>query len=145
MKTYSLQSHYKRENYFKAVKQHEFSVYYMYFTMWYEKFGYSVDDRMNMRLAIVHNDSQIKSRVYSLWLEKTKEKLNEMRRLDKAKWFNERNLKLNVLNSWKRFVGECKLEVNYELKAEKHDFKRLCEPSFKHWRIVSRENTNNAK
>ena len=68
---------YKRTNYEKAIKQHQFNVFYSVFQQWYEKFNESVEERMNIRIAILHDESRLQNNIFNLWKFKTEFKLYE--------------------------------------------------------------------
>ncbi len=68
---------YKRTNYEKAIKQHQFNVFYSVFLKWYEKYKESIEERMNLRIAILHNESRLQVNVYNLWKIKTEFKIYE--------------------------------------------------------------------
>lgn len=81
MKKYVQVTKYKRVNYEKAIKQHEFNVFYSVFKKWYDKYIESIEDGMNMRIAILHNESRLQVNIFNLWKFKTKFKLYEESKL----------------------------------------------------------------
>jgi hypothetical protein len=77
IKIYVQMRKYKRVNYEKAIKQHEFNVFYSVFKIWYEKFNDSIEERMNIRIAILHDESRLQNNIFNLWKFKLDFKLYE--------------------------------------------------------------------
>ena len=137
MKMYVQLVKYKRTNYEKAIKQHQFNVFYSVFLKWYERYKESIEDQMNMRIAILHEESRLQANIFSAWKLKTEFKLYEEAKMVEMSLVYNLKLKKKSFNAWKEFLRDVRKEELNEVRAEKFYYKSVCMVPFSRWKIVS--------
>ncbi|XP_021371875.1 protein SFI1 homolog [Mizuhopecten yessoensis] len=101
-----------------------------FFYLWHKSYLQSSDDRMNLRMAILHYDECVKKRFLACWRRKRVEAHQENEKQDFAHDHYSASLVEKCFRRLRTHVNDCKLSKNNEVRAAKHHYVKLLSKVF---------------
>ncbi|CAL1530935.1 unnamed protein product [Lymnaea stagnalis] len=123
-----------RENSVKAVAFRRHNMELKIFKTWVTAANQSRDDRMMDRMALLHRESVILQRSFTLWKERTEDKAQEIKKMSQVKEQYLWSLCYKAFCAWKKLVADEKLLVLHVKKASQHHYLKTLHKSMEQWK-----------
>ncbi|XP_069139163.1 protein SFI1 homolog [Argopecten irradians] len=101
-----------------------------FFYLWHRSYLQSSDNRMNLRMAILHNDECVRKRFLAKWKRKTVEAQQDNEKHEYAHEHYCTKLMERSFRGWRDYINHCKHSQSNDVRAAKHHYIKLLSKVF---------------